>query len=169
MTVPTLRELVPILQIAVIPVILISGVGLLLLTLTNRFARVSDRVRCLVGDARKQTETDKARLQPQIAALFQRARLLRAAVSFASLSMLLNVALVITLFVAALLGLEFAIGIGLLFLASMIALAAAVIYFLCDIHLSLGALSLEVSSVAAHAAEATPGRRSAPQTRPPLH
>lgn len=39
----SLTELVPILQLAVGPVILISGVGLLLLTLTNRFGRMLDR------------------------------------------------------------------------------------------------------------------------------
>ena len=36
-------HLIPILQLAIAPVILISGVGLLLLTLTNRFGCVLDR------------------------------------------------------------------------------------------------------------------------------
>jgi hypothetical protein len=36
-------ELIPVLQVAIGPVILISGVGLLLLTLTNRFGRAVDR------------------------------------------------------------------------------------------------------------------------------
>jgi hypothetical protein len=36
MPIPTLAELIPILQIAIGPVILISGVGLLLLSMTNR-------------------------------------------------------------------------------------------------------------------------------------
>ena len=36
----SLDELVPILQLAIGPVILISGVGMLLLTFTNRFGRV---------------------------------------------------------------------------------------------------------------------------------
>ena len=43
-------ELTPILQAAVGPVILISGVGLLLLSMTNRFGRVADRSRQL-GEA----------------------------------------------------------------------------------------------------------------------
>ena len=42
-------ELIPILQSAVGPVILISGVGLLLLSMTNRFGRVVDRARILAG------------------------------------------------------------------------------------------------------------------------
>ena len=42
-----LIDLVPILQMAVGPVILISGVGLLLLSMTNRLGRVIDRSRLL--------------------------------------------------------------------------------------------------------------------------
>ena len=37
-----LHELIPVLQVAIGPVILISGISLLLLTLTNRFARTID-------------------------------------------------------------------------------------------------------------------------------
>ena len=36
-------ELIPVLQMAVGPVILISGIGLILLSMTNRFGRVIDR------------------------------------------------------------------------------------------------------------------------------
>ncbi|MSU48902.1 MAG: DUF2721 domain-containing protein [Opitutus sp.] len=47
MTSTSLTQLVPILQLAIGPVILISGVGLLLLTMTNRFGRLLDRSRLL--------------------------------------------------------------------------------------------------------------------------
>ena len=40
-------RLVPILQVAIGPAILISGVGLLLLTMTNRFGRIIHRARQL--------------------------------------------------------------------------------------------------------------------------
>jgi len=39
MTPPTLTQLIPVLQVAIGPVILISGVGLLLLSMTNRYGR----------------------------------------------------------------------------------------------------------------------------------
>ena len=47
----SLTELVPILQLAIGPVILISGVGMLLLTFTNRFGRVVDRTRGLAVES----------------------------------------------------------------------------------------------------------------------
>ena len=45
----SVNQLIPNLQVAIGPVIFISGVGLLLLTMTNRFARVIDRTRSLAA------------------------------------------------------------------------------------------------------------------------
>ena len=42
-------DIASILQLAICPVILISGVGLLLLTMTNRFGRVIDREKAPLG------------------------------------------------------------------------------------------------------------------------
>jgi len=39
----TVTELIPVLQVAIGPVVLISGIGLLILSMTNRFGRVIDR------------------------------------------------------------------------------------------------------------------------------
>ena len=51
-----LKELIPVLQVAIGPVILISGVGLLLLTLTNRYGRTIDRARQLMRELRELRE-----------------------------------------------------------------------------------------------------------------
>ena len=45
---PTLQQLIPVIQTSVGPVILISGIGLLLLSMTNRLGRIIDRSRLLV-------------------------------------------------------------------------------------------------------------------------
>jgi hypothetical protein len=50
MTSLTLQQLIPVIQMAVGPVILISGVGLLLLSMTNRFGRIVDRSRILARE-----------------------------------------------------------------------------------------------------------------------
>ena len=68
-------HLIPILQLAIAPVILISGVGLLLLTLTNRFGRVLDRARALNRDAEL-----SAHVREQIEILRRRASILRTSV-----------------------------------------------------------------------------------------
>jgi hypothetical protein len=46
----SLPTLIPILQLAVGPVILVSGIGLLLVMLTNRFGRIVDRARLLTRE-----------------------------------------------------------------------------------------------------------------------
>src|SRR4051812_29821403 len=48
-----LHDLVPTIQVAIGPVILISGVGLLLLSMTNRLGRVIDRARQLCDVERR--------------------------------------------------------------------------------------------------------------------
>ena len=63
MTSLTLQQLIPVIQTAVGPVILISGVGLLLLSITNRFGRIVDRARLLARDAA--CETASAELPPR--------------------------------------------------------------------------------------------------------
>jgi hypothetical protein len=45
-----MKDVIPLLQIAIGPVILISGVGLLLLSMTNRFGRIIDRSRILAQE-----------------------------------------------------------------------------------------------------------------------
>ena len=64
MTATTVSQLLPILQTSIGPVILISGVGLLLLTLTNRFGRMLDRARQLNQDLGDGPPADKAGVAP---------------------------------------------------------------------------------------------------------
>src|SRR5262249_19659358 len=107
---PTTRlsELVPVLQTAVGPVILISGVGLLLLSLTNRFGRAVDRARQVLREMRAASGDDRKRLAGQVENLYQRARLIQRAIVFSTLSILFVALLIITLFVAVLLKIEIA-------------------------------------------------------------
>ena len=46
----SVAQLIPVLQTAIGPTILISGVGLLLLTMTNRLARTIDRTRAVARE-----------------------------------------------------------------------------------------------------------------------
>src|SRR5689334_10994462 len=96
-----LHDLVPTIQVAIGPVILISGVGLLLLSMTNRLGRVIDRARQLCDAVRRTAGTDKERIVAQLHILSRRARLIRLAIGLASLSVLLASVLIIALFLSA--------------------------------------------------------------------
>ncbi|PYJ03967.1 MAG: DUF2721 domain-containing protein [Verrucomicrobia bacterium] len=142
-TTPT-RELIPVLQVAIGPVILISGIGLLLLTLTNRFGRAVDRSRQLAHEMRDLPDSGRQRLARQVEILYRRAGLIRLSIIMAAGSVLLASVLIIALFLTALLKLEVGLLISLLFIACMVSLIVSLVAFIRDIHLSLVALKLEL-------------------------
>jgi hypothetical protein len=139
-----LRELIPVLQEAIAPVILISGVGLLLLSLTNRFGRAVDRSRQLAKEMRGVSKEEQAILARQVDILFRRAKLIRLSIILATTSLLLAALLIIGLFLTALLKLEMGLLIALIFMGCMLSLIFSLITFIQDIHLSLIALRLEL-------------------------
>ncbi len=139
-----LNDLIPVLQIAIGPVILISGVGLLLLSLTNRFGRAVDRSRQLVRELREAGPDDRPRLAGQVEILYRRARLIQASIILGTGSVLFAAVMIITLFFTALLRLELVSGIILLFICCLASLIGSLITFIMDIRLSLKALKLEL-------------------------
>jgi len=139
-----IRELIPVLQIAVGPVILISGVGLLLLSLTNRFGRAVDRSRALGREVREVREAERQRLVSQVEILYLRARVIRLSIIMAALSLLLAAALIIVLFMTALAQVEAGFIIVLLFVCCLASLIVSLAAFIRDIQLSLHALKLEL-------------------------
>lgn len=140
----TLSQLIPVLQTAIGPVILISGVGLLLLSLTNRFGRAVDRARQLLRDMRAATGEDRARLASQVENLYQRALLIQRAIIFATISLLFAALLIMALFFAALMKMESAVLISILFICCLGSLIVSLVAFILDIRLSLKALKLEL-------------------------
>jgi hypothetical protein len=143
-----LSTLIPTLQLAIGPVILISGIGLLLLGMTNRFGRTIDRTREMAQVCRGLAAPDRERVIAQLRILMSRARLLRAAIAMACTSVLLAALLVIVLFVGAVLGLAVtAPVVGGLFIGCMTGLIASLVLYLGDINRSLRALKLEVDVV----------------------
>jgi hypothetical protein len=138
------RSFLPVIELAITPVILLSGVGALMLTLTNRMGRVVDRTRSLAGQMRQAPPPDRPHFESQLTILWRRAKLVRLAVTFAGLSMLLSCVLVMVIFVDGSLRREFGVEMVVIFAASVLCLIAALVAFLRDIWMSLWALSLEV-------------------------
>lgn len=140
----SVSELIPVLQVAIGPVILVSGVGMLLLTMTNRLGRVVDRSRILWRELRTTPEADKQLILAQLRILPRRASLLQRAIMLASFSVLSAAILVIVLFLTALLRLETAWLISGLFIACMALLIGSLVAFIRELNQSLVALKLEL-------------------------
>lgn len=147
-------SLVEIIQLAITPVILISGMGALMLTLTNRMGRIVDRTRSLAGLVRSTSGPDRRHHEEQLDILWRRALLIRRAVTFNGLSMLVACVLVVVVFTGVVLGWPIEVATIALFEASLLMLIAALVTFLQDIFLSLRALRLEVDQARAAGASA---------------
>jgi hypothetical protein len=144
MTFPSLSELVPVLQIAIGPVILISGVGLLLLSMTNRLGRAIDRARILRGVWFQADSLAQKRIIAQLHVLWRRADTLRKSIILASLSLLLAAFLIIILFAATLMHWDAGAVIIGLFVGCLVALIGSLMLLIWDVNQSLSALRLEL-------------------------
>lgn len=141
----TLTDLVPILQLAIGPVILISGVGMLLLTFTNRFGRVVDRTRALVRElAAGPGATDAGLLRAQAEILTRRASILRLSITLAAVAALLAGVLILLLFLGVLLELRVGGAVVLVFAAAVAALIGSILAFIRDLNLALAALRIDL-------------------------
>jgi hypothetical protein len=140
----TLDQIIPVLQTAIGPMILISGVGMLLLNMTNRLGRTIDRSRQLTELLKKCDEEDRRRYKQQLEILWKRAKILQSAIALIATSALLAALLVIALFLAVLLRIEGAILLSVLFILCLTSLIAALAFFLRDINYTLHALALEL-------------------------
>jgi hypothetical protein len=141
----SVAQLIPVLQTAIGPTILISGIGLLLLTMTNRLARTIDRARAVAHELPDPSAPDHALQAGQLRVLWRRARLIRLSIALASLSALFAAILIIVLFVTALLQIENVWLICALFIICLICLIGSLTVFIHDVNQALAALKLELA------------------------
>ena len=139
----SVAEILPILQTAIGPTILISGVGLLLLTMTNRLGRVIDRYRVLLKELQNASPENRTHYDVQLKVLWRRAKLVRLAIALAAASELLASVLIIVIFSVAVTHVEITWLIGSIFIACMFCLISSMIAFLWDINLSVASFKHE--------------------------
>jgi hypothetical protein len=140
----TISELIPVLQMAVGPVVLISGVGLLIGSLTNRLGRVVDRGRVLTHELHGPPELIRPCTREQIKILIRRAQLLKRSIVLAVLCVLFVSVLIIALFFIAALKVEAVWLVGSLFLATVGALLLSLVSFLQELNLALKVFMLDL-------------------------
>jgi hypothetical protein len=146
-------QLVRILSASIAPVIVISGVGLLLLSMTNRYGRVIDRARELGRDlnhAAAQQEVTRRQLVVQIEIIYRRARLLRAAIIASSACIVFVALTVLSLFAGQIMQVEVDYVSVPFFGLGLVSLLASLYFFIQDVTISLAAVELEIGSHTRH-------------------
>ena len=136
-------EFIQFLQACITPVALISGVGLLLLTITNRLGRTIDRTRQLVAELNEGKAGDPDLKITEIRILYKRSRYLRNSIAAMVISVISSSLIIPNLFFMSLLDVNLRIIGYPLFVISILAILVSSIYFFIDVRLSLHALKLE--------------------------
>ncbi len=125
-----------VIQLAVAPVFLLTGVGAMLGVLTSRLARIIDRARRL-EDAHASADAERRQhLEQDLHALSRRAGLINLAISLCTTCALLVCAVIAALFVGAFLETDLSVLVGLMFIAAMLALIGALVSFLREIQIA---------------------------------
>jgi len=140
---------VQILTASIAPVIVISGVGLLLLSISNRYGRALDRARLIMRELQSSTTSSAEirHLEEQLEHTHQRARLLRLSMTYGALSIFFVSFMILSLFAEQVFGLHTDYIALPFFAACLVCLIIAMYYFIRDSTMSMAALELEMSSV----------------------
>jgi len=129
-------------RLAVAPVFLLSGVGVVLTMLTSRLARVVDRARGLERGESGTLEADLQDLHARLMTLALRARLLGTAIALCTVCALLVSTVVVLLFLGALLDLNLAFLIAVLFIVAMLSIIGGLLLFLREIFVATRTLRI---------------------------
>jgi Protein of unknown function (DUF2721) len=131
-----------VIQLAVAPVFLLTGVGAMLGVMAARLARVIDRGRVLEDRLPGVPPETLPAYRAELALLARRAPLIHRAIGLCTASALLVCAVIVTLFVGAFLETDVSGVIGALFVAAMLALSAGLLLFLAEIRLAIGGMRI---------------------------
>jgi hypothetical protein len=140
----TIKPLVEFFQSAISPLVLISGVGLILLSLTNRLARTIDRSRAMVSEIQNSDDTDKENKKVQLRILVKRSYLLKYSISAISFSILSSSLIIPILFLMYIYQIDLAFIGKIFFLLSIIGIILSALFLFADVSLTLKALEYEV-------------------------
>jgi hypothetical protein len=132
-----LGDIAHVIQLAIAPVFLLTGVGTLLAVLSNRLGRAVDRSRVLENLVPQMAGEALALAQVELILISRRTRLIYAAIVLAVSCALLICVLIAVAFIDAFLTMNLAKLMGALFVLAMLALIASLGAFLREIFLAV--------------------------------
>jgi hypothetical protein len=132
-----LGDIAHVIQLAIAPVFLLTGVGTLLAVLSNRLGRAVDRSRVLDNLVPALVSEALALAQDELVLISRRIRLIYAAIVLAVTCALLVCLLIAVAFIDAFMTLNLAKAMGALFVLAMLALIASLAAFLREIFLAV--------------------------------
>jgi hypothetical protein len=137
-----------IIQLALGPVFLLSGVGITLSMLTQRLSRIVDRARTL-EDRREVTESEPKLkvIDKDLRVILRRSRYINSAIALCTTSALLTALVVTLLFASAFTPMSVGAVIAIMFVASMVCLSIAFLMFLIEVRIATNTLRIGVQKL----------------------
>lgn len=129
-----------VIQLAVAPVFLLTGIAAILGVLINRLGRVVDRFRALEHLSHQAEESEITVQRTEMVILSRRARLIHWAITLCTVAALLICIVIATLFVGSSIGADLPGTIASLFIIAMLALISGLLSFLREISLATGSI-----------------------------
>ncbi len=133
-----------VIELAIAPVFLITGISSLLAVMSNRLARIIDRSRQIEAKWHDLDIIQTADAEAELASLSKRAKLASFSINFCAFAALMVCLLIATLFLDAFIGTNLRWFVGGLFVLSMCTLSGGIVCFLREVHIAM--LSLRIGS-----------------------
>lgn len=137
-------DIAHVIQQAVAPVFLLSGVAAMLNVLTNRLGRVIDRARVFEKEYHDlPTTVERDEMRDRVAQLARRSRLINRAITLCTICALLICLVIVMLFVTALIDFDAARWVAGLFIVAMLALVGGLLEFLREIFVATASVRID--------------------------
>jgi hypothetical protein len=132
-----------VIRLAVAPVFLLSGVGIMLTLFTNRLARAVDRARELERNVLSESKPERVQeLHEWLGNLARRGRLLSLAISLGTICALLVSIVIVVLFLGESFNMRINLVVDLLFIAAMLSFIGAILCFLREVFIATTTLRI---------------------------
>lgn len=141
----TITTVAHVIQLAVAPVFLLTGVGTILSVMTSRLSRIIDRFRVLESITPDSQDApfsphEMSSHQHEMRVLAHRERVIYWAISLCTVCALLICVVIAVLFVGSVMGVQLTGLIALLFIAAMLALIGGLLSLLREIYIATGSI-----------------------------
>lgn len=133
MTETTITTVASIIQLAIAPVFLLAGIGGILNVVAQRLARVVDRARKLEADLDEIAGEIPPAYAAELKILDRRMSMCHGSIGLCTAGALLVCIVIMVLFVADLVTLEFGVPVSLLFIGAMLSVSLGLVLFLAEV------------------------------------
>lgn len=134
------------LQATLTPVALISGVGLFLLSMVNRYNHALDRTRLLLKDRHIEQDGERAKIERAIRVLYARCKIMKNAILCVTSSIFFSGFIVLITALEGFTGIVLSSIKGSLLLCSVVLVLVGAGFFIIDIFYSLHALRIDIET-----------------------